>query len=269
MTMMGCVICERRDGRPRDVLVELASSWVTGGRQACLPGYVCVVSRRHVIEPFELNDGGGWWTDCMLVARALNDELRPAKMNYEIHGNTVPHLHLHLYPRSDGDPFVGKPIDGGARLFERSAQDLDRLRRAIAKAASDEASHVHLTHIALPVADLDRSVDFYSRYFGFDRTTMQEYDDGVVLIRNADGFDLALKPDSAWSAPPSFLHFGFRAVNPSAVSALRKAIDRAGVEVIEEFDEAAYVSFKVRDPDGYVVETYWELPGRVAGGQGT
>jgi diadenosine tetraphosphate (Ap4A) HIT family hydrolase len=75
----------------------------------------------------------------MLVARALNDELRPTKMNYEIHGNTVPHLHLHLYPRSARDPFVDKPIDGSARLFERSPQDLDRLRGAIVRAASHEA----------------------------------------------------------------------------------------------------------------------------------
>jgi diadenosine tetraphosphate (Ap4A) HIT family hydrolase len=67
----------------------------------------------------------------MLVGRALNDELRPAKMNYEIHGNTIPHLHLHLYPRTAEDPFVGRPIDGAARLFERSSEYLERLRQAI------------------------------------------------------------------------------------------------------------------------------------------
>jgi diadenosine tetraphosphate (Ap4A) HIT family hydrolase len=72
----------------------------------------------------------------MLVARALNDELRPKKMNYEIHGNTVPHLHLHLYPRTPEDPFVGRPIDAGANLFNRSPEDLERLRRAIARAAA-------------------------------------------------------------------------------------------------------------------------------------
>ena len=31
--------------------------------------------------------------------------------NYEIHGNTVPHLHIHLYPRTIGDPFPGQAID--------------------------------------------------------------------------------------------------------------------------------------------------------------
>ena len=132
---MDCVICENPSGRPQDVLVELSSSWVTAGRHACLPGYVCVVSRRHVVEPFELDDEGAWWADCMLVARALNEELRPVKMNYEIHGNTIPHLHLHLYPRTAEDPFVGQPIDGAARLFVRSPEDLERLHRVILTAA--------------------------------------------------------------------------------------------------------------------------------------
>ena len=133
---VGCVICDAPGGRPRDTIVELPSSWVTAGRLACLPGYVCVVSRRHVVEPFELDDGGAWWAQCMLVARALNTELSPVKMNYEIHGNTVPHLHLHLYPRLAGDPFGGRPIDGAASLFERSPRDLERLRRAIVAAAA-------------------------------------------------------------------------------------------------------------------------------------
>ena len=127
-----CVICDETEGRPRDVLVELPSSWVTAQSEACLPGYVCVVSRQHVLEPFELDDGGAWWAECMLVARALERELRPKKVNYEIHGNSVRHLHLHVYPRVDHDPFEGRPIDGSEKLFLRSAQDLERLRRAIA-----------------------------------------------------------------------------------------------------------------------------------------
>ena len=33
---------------------------------------------------------------------------------------------------------------------------------------------------------------------------------------------------------------------------------RQGVEIVEFSDERHYVSVKVRDPDGYVVETSWE-----------
>lgn len=43
----------------------------------------------------------------MLVARGVADVLSPTKMNYEIHGNTIPHLHMHLSPRTAGDVYVG------------------------------------------------------------------------------------------------------------------------------------------------------------------
>lgn len=49
--------------------------------------------------------------DVQLYAKALKTVTNAVKINYEIHGNTVPHLHLHLYPRYMDDPFPGKPID--------------------------------------------------------------------------------------------------------------------------------------------------------------
>ena len=87
-----------------------------------LPGYACVVARRHVEEPFQLPDGemAAFWRESMAVARALSSLLEPRKMNYEIHGNSIPHLHLHLYPRFPGDPFEGRPIDMDAPAFTRT-----------------------------------------------------------------------------------------------------------------------------------------------------
>ena len=91
-----------------------------------------MVARQHVEEPFELADAGaGWWAECMAVARAVKDELTSPKLNYEIHGNTVPHLHLHIYPRFVGDPYEGCPIDGSSARFDRSRDELNRLRNAI------------------------------------------------------------------------------------------------------------------------------------------
>ncbi|HEV2217921.1 MAG TPA: HIT domain-containing protein [Candidatus Dormibacteraeota bacterium] len=104
---------------------------MTAPARACLPGYVCLVARQHVVEPFELAEQGEWWAECMAVARAVKVTLRSPKINYEIHGNTIPHLHLHLYPRFDGDPFAGRPIDGTDLRFERSADALELLRTGI------------------------------------------------------------------------------------------------------------------------------------------
>ena len=51
---------------------------------------------------------------------------------------------------------------------------------------------MRLNHLGLPVRDERRSQDFSAAYFGFDPATAQEYEDGTVIIRDADGFDLAL-----------------------------------------------------------------------------
>lgn len=78
----------------------------------------------------------------------------------------------------------------------------------------------------LPVRDEQRSQQFYSAYFGFDPATAQEYEDGTVIIRNADGFDLALHPAEHIEPSPAFLHVGFRAAEPADVRAAGPAGSR-------------------------------------------
>jgi diadenosine tetraphosphate (Ap4A) HIT family hydrolase len=127
----GCVIC--RSGAPLDVIAELPSCWATAQPRAPLPGYVCVVARQHVVEPFELSPAhqAAFWCDAMLVARAVAELVAPIKMNYEIHGNTLPHLHLHLFPRQRDDPYVGGPIDPRVAEFVRSEAEIEALASAI------------------------------------------------------------------------------------------------------------------------------------------
>jgi diadenosine tetraphosphate (Ap4A) HIT family hydrolase len=95
-TPAGCVICQ--SGGPLDVIAETAACWITAEADAPLPGYVCVVARSHVVEPYEMSpdEQSRFWQDAMIVARAVAAVVHPIKMNYEIHGNTLPHLHLHL-----------------------------------------------------------------------------------------------------------------------------------------------------------------------------
>jgi catechol 2,3-dioxygenase-like lactoylglutathione lyase family enzyme len=113
---------------------------------------------------------------------------------------------------------------------------------------------MHLTHLGLPVRDADRSIAFYGGHFGFDPATAQRYPDGTVIIRNSDGFDLALHAVPDAGRPQPFLHFGFRMANGAEVSAVLSRVRAAGIEVIEEDDDP---SFKCLDPDGHRIEVYW------------
>jgi catechol 2,3-dioxygenase-like lactoylglutathione lyase family enzyme len=117
---------------------------------------------------------------------------------------------------------------------------------------------VQLNHLALPVRDEERSRRFYEAYFGFHLGPAQRYDDGVLMLRNGEGFDLALKAGEEPTPLPRFLHFGFRLPHPEAVRRLLARVLEDGVDVVERSEEVQYVGFKCLDPAGYVVEAFWE-----------
>ena len=115
-----------------------------------------------------------------------------------------------------------------------------------------------MNHLAIPVRDQARSRGFYETYWGFGARPAKRYDDGVLMLYNAAGFSLALRPSKEPIVRPSWMHFGIHLPSREAVLAHRDRLVRAGVELVEESDEPAYVSVKCRDPDGYIVEASWE-----------
>ena len=86
----------------------------------------------------------------------------------------------------------------------------------------------------------------------------RRYDDGVLMLYDADGFALALGPTDEAIRLPRFLHFGKRLSSPEEVRRFRDRLAADGVPIVEKWDEPEYVSVKCRDPDGYVVEASWE-----------
>jgi diadenosine tetraphosphate (Ap4A) HIT family hydrolase len=75
-------------------------------------GYCILVSRQHARELSGLADAvrRAYLDEMCLLARALELAFRPAKLNYELLGNQVPHLHWHLFPRQAGDLEALRPV---------------------------------------------------------------------------------------------------------------------------------------------------------------
>lgn len=107
----GCPICQL--GEPHDAIAKMDSSWLTMPEAAPMVGYVCLVLRTHAVELHDLPElqAADFMRDARTVSRALSSVTAAVKLNYEIHGNTLPHLHMHFFPRYRGDMFEGGPID--------------------------------------------------------------------------------------------------------------------------------------------------------------
>jgi len=75
------------------------------------------------------------------------------------------------------------------------------------------------------------------------------------------GFDLALMQDDDPGEMPSWFHFGFGMASETEVERAWTALTQSemDVEVVRELtDHGDYVDFRVADPDGYVVEVYFD-----------
>lgn len=106
-----CKFCDIIAGRRRKgILFE--DSWVVVflGRPHHL-GHTQVVLRQHKEDLTALSEEElhAFIDRLVMVARILDKVLEPDKLNYELFGNWVPHLHWHILPRFKNDPDFGNP----------------------------------------------------------------------------------------------------------------------------------------------------------------
>ena len=116
----GCPVCSQKsDERPpgEGDLATLRVSTLGAVKDTCMKGHCCLVSKPHAVELHDLTDADAiaFMRDIQQASRALQAVTGAIKINYEIHGNTIPHLHMHLWPRQIGDRFEDGPIDWRAK----------------------------------------------------------------------------------------------------------------------------------------------------------
>ena len=129
----GCPMCAQ--GRPEET--EYGARFFAGEvsdaslqRRTLQRGYTVVVWRgRHVAEPTELSseEAAQYWLELLEAGRRIERCLQPVKLNYDILGNSLPHLHTHVMPRYANDPKPGWPFPHPEG--DRGVQDEDQFRR--------------------------------------------------------------------------------------------------------------------------------------------
>src|SRR6266540_7019673 len=99
--MSNCLMCTKWNTEPELRIAELQHCFVMLNRDQAFPGYTFVFTKQHVTELFHLDRGmrGAVMEEVNAVAAALYRLFVPEKINYELLGNMVPHMHWHIVPR--------------------------------------------------------------------------------------------------------------------------------------------------------------------------
>ncbi len=145
--MPDCPMCAKWHAEPGLRIAELTRCYVLLNRDQFFPGYTFVVTKEHVTELFHLDRQvrAEVLEEVNLVAAALYNLFRPAKMNYELLGNMVPHMHWHVVPRFAADPLWPRPIwaephDEVILPAAKYAERIDSIRKSIL--ATEPLRHV-------------------------------------------------------------------------------------------------------------------------------
>ena len=131
--MHSCSLCEKlQSPAPEDLVWQFPYSVAFLGPWQYYTGYCVLVSRTHHTELHQLapSTRHAFLEEMILLAHAIDITFEPRKMNYELLGNQVPHLHWHLFPRSGDDPDTLKPVWLALDRAERDEAEKRRLQSA-------------------------------------------------------------------------------------------------------------------------------------------
>ncbi len=127
---MDCVFCKIRDGHiPSVTIYDDERTFVIMDINPLSEGHLLVIPKAHAATIYEISDDdlGQAAVVAKRVALAIRKSLRPDGLNIlQANGaaafQSVPHLHLHLIPRWNGD---GKGFD-----WKLIKGDLEKIRAA-------------------------------------------------------------------------------------------------------------------------------------------
>jgi diadenosine tetraphosphate (Ap4A) HIT family hydrolase len=104
---LDCLYCQRNDLQ-KSIMIEICDLSVSTlflFKEQSHPGRCIVAYKDHVKELFELSeiDRNAFMADVCQVAAAIQKAFSPEKMNYGAYSDKLPHLHMHLVPKYEGE----------------------------------------------------------------------------------------------------------------------------------------------------------------------
>jgi diadenosine tetraphosphate (Ap4A) HIT family hydrolase len=140
VTDPACKACRGTWPRGDHFIADLGLSKVYLHEDQFFAGWTVVVFQRHATELFHLAPTERFQLveEVNRVAKALSEVFQAKKINYELLGNQLPHIHWHLIPRLADDPAPLEPVwrvPHEPVLLSQAAlrHSMDRLARVLQK----------------------------------------------------------------------------------------------------------------------------------------
>jgi diadenosine tetraphosphate (Ap4A) HIT family hydrolase len=107
-----CKACSGQWPRNDHFIADLGLSMAYLHEDQFFPGWTVVVLKRHATELFHLapTERIQLMEEVSRAAKALAETFEAKKINYELLGNQLPHIHWHVIPRLASDPAPLEPV---------------------------------------------------------------------------------------------------------------------------------------------------------------
>ena len=111
-----CLICQRikliEQGKNPFFIKKFETGYAVLGDHQYFKGYCLFLCKIHKIELHELDKKFKmkFLEEMSVLAEAVYKTFKPAKLNYELLGNTDRHLHWHIFPRYKQEKNLRAPV---------------------------------------------------------------------------------------------------------------------------------------------------------------
>ena len=107
-----CNVCQGNWPKEDHFIADLGLSKAYLHDDQFFPGWAIVVFKRHATELFHLapTERIQLMEEVSLLAKVVAQVYEAKKINYELLGNQLPHIHWHVIPRLPTDPAPLEPV---------------------------------------------------------------------------------------------------------------------------------------------------------------
>jgi diadenosine tetraphosphate (Ap4A) HIT family hydrolase len=112
VTAEACPACTGQWPTPEQRIADCGSTIAYLHDDQFFGGWTFLVLKRHATELWQLEtaERARLMEEITRVARAVSAAFGAIKMNYELLGNAIAHIHWHLVPRRADDPSPRQPV---------------------------------------------------------------------------------------------------------------------------------------------------------------